>query len=98
MCDSCAEASAFIEDLDFAAALGGTANTSLKKKKSAAVTPSEFHQSTYHFFGEKKGKVVVLETNVYLFFFLKVLVWTFLSPKVQMTYQQEQLSSSAPCP
>lgn len=69
MCDSCAEASAFIEDLDFAAALGGTANTSLKKKKSAAVTPSEFHQSTYHFFGEKKGKVVVLETNVYLFFF-----------------------------
>nr|XP_040055550.1 LOW QUALITY PROTEIN: helicase-like transcription factor [Gasterosteus aculeatus aculeatus] len=34
------EASAFIEDLDFAAALGGTANTSLKKKKSAAVTPN----------------------------------------------------------
>ncbi|XP_037341930.2 helicase-like transcription factor [Pungitius pungitius] len=34
------EASTFIEDLDFAAALGGTANTSLRKKKTATLTPS----------------------------------------------------------
>ncbi|KAM8916461.1 helicase-like transcription factor isoform 2-T2 [Spinachia spinachia] len=33
------EASTFVEDLDFAAALGGTANTSLRKTKTAALTP-----------------------------------------------------------